>query len=63
MREQLLTVDEAAELMRVNPRTVRRWVRAGRLDCLRAGNRILFDARSLVRWLRGRKEAQDAKGT
>ena len=49
----LLTVTEAAAYMRVHPKTVRRWVRDGRLDCLRAGNRILFDPRSLALWLRG----------
>jgi len=51
--QPLLTVIEAAEYMRVHPRTVRRWVREGRLDCLRAGNRILFEPRSLARWLQG----------
>ncbi len=50
---RLLTVKEAAAYMRVHPRTLRRWVLEGRLDCLRAGNHIRFDPRSLARWLEG----------
>lgn len=34
---ELLTVDEAAELLRVTAQTVRRWVAEGRLPALRLG--------------------------
>lgn len=44
-REEWLTVEEVADFFRVNPETVRRWIRAGELPVLdlggpRAGYRI-----------------------
>ncbi len=30
--EQLLTVDEVAEKLKIHPETIRRWLREGRLD-------------------------------
>ncbi len=44
MRTQWMTVEEAAEALRVHPQTVRRWLRAGQLKgtmlSRRAGYRI-----------------------
>jgi excisionase family DNA binding protein len=37
-----LTVEEVAELMGVHPETVRRWVRDGRLQAMRWGDRLRF---------------------
>ena len=37
--DQLLTVAEVAELLRVAPSTVRRWIRAGEVRAYRAGKR------------------------
>lgn len=44
-REEMLTVEEAAALLKLNPETVRRWIRSGRLHAVligseRAGYRI-----------------------
>ena len=33
--DELLTVDEVAEMVRVNPETVRRWIKSGRLSAAR----------------------------
>lgn len=33
--EKMLTVDEVADAMRVNPETVRRWIRSGQLRGVR----------------------------
>jgi len=35
--EQMLTVDEAAEILRVVPHTVYRWIWAGKLRAAKAG--------------------------
>ena len=56
--ERLLTVKEAAAFLRVRPGTVYTWVECGRLDCLRAGNRIRFRLVDLVAWAGGRAEGR-----
>jgi len=33
--DELLTVDEVAERVKVNPETVRRWIKSGRLPAVR----------------------------
>ena len=38
----LLTVDEFAELARVSSRTVRRWLKSGRIQAIRQGKRYLI---------------------
>jgi excisionase family DNA binding protein len=38
MSERLLTVQEAATALSLNPQTIRRWLREGRLRGLRTGN-------------------------
>ena len=53
---QLLTVPEVARLLRVHPRTVRRFVADRRLPCVRIGTRVRFEPRSVLRWLSVRKE-------
>jgi excisionase family DNA binding protein len=47
--ERLLTVTEVAQQLRLNPRTIRRWIAAGRLPAIdlgsdRAGYRIRASA-------------------
>ena len=37
MTEQLFTTDEAAELLKVHPETVRNWIRRGDLAAIRVG--------------------------
>lgn len=48
---RLLSVREAAAFLGVTPDAVYRWVRARRLPCLRAGNRVRFSHAALLRWL------------
>ena len=52
----MLTVHEVARLVRVTPKTVRRWIRTGRLVAVKAGpfpnSRVLVPASSLVSVLR-----------
>ena len=56
LREQLLTVREVAELLRINEKTVYEWARRGTLPCFRVGNRLRFDPHDITRWLASRKE-------
>jgi len=39
--DELLTVSEAAALLRVNPHTVYRWIRSGRLPAVRYSRRVV----------------------
>jgi len=53
---ELLTIAEVATFLRVNPKTIRRWVTARRIPCLRIGTRIRFDRGEIVSWVRQRRE-------
>ncbi len=45
MSEKLLTPGEVAELFKVNPKTVTRWARAGKITAIRTlGGHRRFDA-------------------
>lgn len=48
-----LTVKEAAEILRVTPRTVRNWIRDKRLPVVRAGRRVLIAREEVDRFPRG----------
>jgi excisionase family DNA binding protein len=39
--EQLLTVDDVAEIYKVHPQTVRHWARDGKIKPVRVGSRVL----------------------
>jgi excisionase family DNA binding protein len=43
---ELLTIAEAAALLKVDPSTIRRWIRSGRLHALRPGPRTVRVRRS-----------------
>ena len=49
--ERLHSVDEAAELLRVKPVTVRSWVYKGWLVPVRLGRRVLLTERELERFI------------
>jgi excisionase family DNA binding protein len=46
---ELLTVDEAARILRVKPSTLRYWAREGRVPCIRLGPRATRWTRPLLR--------------
>lgn len=48
-----LSVREAAALLAVHPESVRRWARAGRLRCFRAGRDLRFRRADLIAWVSG----------
>ena len=51
---KLLTTAEAAQLLRVSPRTLETWSRGPnpRVPCVRLGRRLLFDSAALEAWLK-----------
>ena len=49
--ERLFLVEEAAEYLRVNPQTVRRWVREGKLKALWSGRQLVFTEKALREFL------------
>lgn len=53
----LLTATEVAELLRVDPYTVRRWVGRDQLPAYRIGREIRIDGAALTAWLDARRTA------
>ena len=49
---ELLTVDETARILRVNPITVRRYISSGRLGAVRVGRRVRVPRDSLEKFAR-----------
>jgi len=47
----MLTVDEVAAVLRVHPRSVQRWARAGRFASVRAGRTYRFPRASVLHWM------------
>ena len=43
----MLTVPEAARRLRLNPETIRRWIRSGRLRARKIGTQHVIDERDL----------------
>lgn len=48
MDSKLLTVKEAAKLIRHHPETVRRWARSGKVEAAYMGNKILIPLDALL---------------
>ena len=56
--ERLLVLREVAELLRVNERTVRRWIVQEGLPCVHLGTRLRFSQRNVLRWVSAREEGR-----
>jgi excisionase family DNA binding protein len=50
-QDQILTVEQLAEMLIVPPYTVRQWAREGRLPALRLGKYWRFRESSIREWL------------
>ena len=60
--ERLLTPSEVAKLFRVDPKTVTRWAKAGKLSSIRTlGGHRRYRASEVERLLKGMSEDDDAK--
>ena len=54
--EQLLTLQELAQILRLSDKTIRRLVAARRLPCIRLGRVLRFRPADLLRFVEARKE-------
>lgn len=54
--EQLLTIQQVAEYLRVSPKTVRRLVSVRGFPHVRFGRVLRFERGDVFRWLQARKE-------
>jgi excisionase family DNA binding protein len=61
-RDRVLTVETAAALLHVTPRTMRTWAREGRVPVRRPGRAWLFDREKLLELLTGEREAGEGSG-
>ncbi len=57
--EPLLTLPEAAEILRLQPVTLRQYASARKIPFLRIGGRLLFDPVELRAWLDARRMRTD----
>ncbi len=48
MNEEILTIEEAAQLLKVNPETIRRWIRRGELPVIKRGNVVRIRKTTLL---------------
>ena len=56
MRDELLRHTEAAEILKVSPRTIREWTSLGKIPHIRISARcVRYSADELVRWAKERR--------
>ncbi|MHC9544630.1 MAG: helix-turn-helix domain-containing protein [Vulcanimicrobiota bacterium] len=48
--ESLLTIEEAAEYLRLKPKTIRNWISMRKIPYRKIGRYIRFDRKSLELW-------------
>lgn len=59
-REELITLKEAAEFLRVSTQTLRRYIQKSGLPAYRPGRSYLFYRTELEEWLQGHKKGEAA---
>ena len=59
IRRSPFTVKEAAEYFEISEITLRRWIKAGKIDCRRVGRNIVFDPDALRSYKRNVKTEKD----
>jgi excisionase family DNA binding protein len=55
--EPLMTVEELKIHLRISARAIYDWVAAGKIPCVRLGNRIRFIPSEVNRWLEGQRQS------
>lgn len=51
IQKEILTLQEVAKYLRVNPRTIHRMIDAKKIPCFRVGNRYRFLKSILIQWV------------
>ena len=59
--EPLLSTDEAAQLLRMHPKTLQAMARAGQVPCAKIGKQWLFRASLLDEWVNGQLNWQQSR--
>ena len=62
MSDELLTVFEVAERLKINQQTVRNWIDRGELQATRIGRRVRISDTALTAYLRAHQSAPPAPG-
>ena len=57
IRQSPFTIKEAAEYLEIAEITLRRWVKAGTINCKRVGRNIVFDPDELKAFKKGKQTA------
>ena len=55
MEERLLTIDDIAEFLQVNPMTIYAWVRDGKIPAFKIGKVLRFKKSEIDEWLKNKK--------
>ena len=58
-QSQFLSVEEAAEFLRLKPSTLYSWVSNGKIPYSKVGSRILFEREALVEFVKTREEHKE----
>ena len=58
IRQSPFTIKEAAEYLEIAEITLRRWVKAGTINCKRIGRSIVFDPDELKSFKKGKQTAK-----
>ena len=51
MNEEILTVKEIAEYLKLNPITIYRWANRGEIPCFKIGDEWRFRREMIMRWI------------
>ena len=57
--DDLLTVNEVAEKLKISPHTVRYWVQERKVPFMKIGKRLRFDPQELAQWLETKRVNPD----
>jgi excisionase family DNA binding protein len=60
--KSLLTVSDVSKILNISEKTVRRWIKAGKLTYIKMGSEIRFKPEHLEEWIEARTIKSRHKG-